>query len=1052
MLNTPLGIGIDAGNASVKIAVCDLYGQIVYSDYQLHKSQVVHTFQFMLNKIPSEITAQIKYGSACGVFANLISDSVENATESLIKGVQRIYPKAGCIAEIGSQTSQFIAGIKTGNIQFSSNKNCAAGTGSFFEDQMSRLGTKIEKYSEYVEKADRIPRLAGRCSVFAKTDIIHLQQDGEKIENILKGLAYSMVNNFRGTIIQTLPVDKPVFLAGGTSKNLGVVQAFKDVLKLDDEDLIVAEESSEIQAAGAASLAFEKRIKWNRGARRLDDGEGDRGRGDRALCENALAPLIDDYPTEDLHKTVPMVAGEPLFLGIDVGSTSTNFVLINQKNQVVDFQYFKTLGNTSATVQRGFDVLKERYGDRLNVINSGVTGSGRIMIGKKFNIPVVQDEITAQSTGTLFLNPECDTIFEIGGQDAKYISCKGGVTCDFAMNKVCSAGTGSFIEDQAERLGISAAELGMKALKSKKPALLDQRCTVFMKTSIENQLSNLKNNYGCVYMQTAARLVGDVLGLEKKGIKLLNPILQMDMGAPHMAVAMLKMGVLTLGKNPLKCKNALMKAGMALKQAQKKQEADGKHFLEKVAKEDKVLVLITRTYGLIDDVLNMGLPDLLLSRGCKVITLGNLEGHYVDIAKDYDNLYWPFSQHILSGAKIIKENPNLYAVYLTNHGCGPDTMISHLFAEIMGEKPYLQIEVDEHYSKVGLITRIEAFLSNLEKNQNKVYTEQNPKLLVSKNLDDLEKTLPVYIPHYNFISDFVAEGLQAEGYNAKVLLPTSRETLTLGKDNTTSKEYVTFTSLLGDVLKFAADNPKSDEEKQLLLFQTEGSETDGFYAQVIRSKLDQMGRTDIKIIAPKIEEMISADEKWFNIFWNAAKKTDMALNKQEITKNTGYSKILLTGDPLVMLNDACNSNFAEYFQSRIIKFGCSSLCEYLVFLWIDKINSKKTEDSKDGEKRLKLIKKDYSAVNDLQKIADKKFALLSGGNVRYRYAKHIAGQKNFGLVVEMDPMYENGTTILNMAHSHKIEKLPVFQIQFDGNPNADAMEQLEAFLKLSWSE
>ena len=995
MLNTPLGIGIDAGNASVKIAVCDLYGQIVYSDYQLHKSQVVHTFQFMLNKIPSEITAQIKYGSACGVFANLISDSVENATESLIKGVQRIYPKAGCIAEIGSQTSQFIAGIKTGNIQFSSNKNCAAGTGSFFEDQMSRLGTKIEKYSEYVEKADRIPRLAGRCSVFAKTDIIHLQQDGEKIENILKGLAYSMVNNFRGTIIQTLPVDKPVFLAGGTSKNLGVVQAFKGVLKLDDEDLIVAEESSEIQAAGAASLAFEKRIKWNRGNRLLNDREGDRGRGNRALCENALTPLIDDYPTEDLHKSVPMVAGEPLFLGIDVGSTSTNFVLINQKNQVVDFQYFKTLGNTSAAVQRGFDVLKERYGDRLNVINSGVTGSGRIMIGKKFNIPVVRNEITAQSTGTLFLNPECDTIFEIGGQDAKYISCKGGVTCDFAMNKVCSAGTGSFIEDQAERLGISAAELGMKALKSKKPALLDQRCTVFMKTSIENQLSNLKNNYGCVYMQTAARLVGDVLGLEKKGIKLLNPILQMDMGAPHMAVAMLKMGVLTLGKNPLKCKNALMKAGMALKQAQKKQEADGKHFLEKVAKEDKVLVLITRTYGLIDDVLNMGLPDLLLSRGCKVITLGNLEGHCVDIAKDYDNLYWPFSQHILSGAKIIKENPNLYAVYLTNHGCGPDTMISHLFAEIMGEKPYLQIEVDEHYSKVGLITRIEAFLSNLEKNQNKVYTEQNPKLLVSKNLDDLEKTLPVYIPHYNFISDFVAEGLQAEGYNAKVFPPTSHETLTLGKDNTTSKEYVTFASLLGDVLKFAADNPKSDEKKQLLLFQTEGSETDGFYAQVIRSKLDQMGRTDIKIIAPKIEEMISADEKWFNIFWNAAKKTDVALNKQEITKNTGYSKILLTGDPLVMLNDACNSNFAEYFQSRNIKFGYSSLCEYLVFLWTDKINSKKTEDSKDGEKRLKLIKKDYSAVNDLQKIADKKFALLSGGNVALSLRKTYSRPEKF---------------------------------------------------------
>lgn len=125
-------------------------------------------------------------------------------------------------------------------------------------------------------------------------------------------------------------------------------------------------------------------------------------------------------------------------------------------------------------------------------------------------------------------------------------------------------------------------------------------------------------------------------------------------------------------------------------------------------------MLITRNYGVSDPILNMGIPELLLERGYKVITLSHLPGHALDISDEYDNLYYPFGQHILSGAKLIAHHPNLYAVYLTNHGCGPDTMLSHLFKQEMGDKPYLQIEVDEHFSNVGVITRIEAFLNSLQ--------------------------------------------------------------------------------------------------------------------------------------------------------------------------------------------------------------------------------------------------------------------------------------------------------------------------------------------------
>lgn len=1250
----PLSIGVDAGNTSVKIAVCDKNNRLVYSDYKLHHSRIVDCYNQMMSALPEYIGRDISFGSASGVFVGLIPDSQENSIEALVKGVKVICPNAASVVEMGSHNSKYITGLQNGNIQFSANKNCAAGTGSFFEDQMTRLGGKIEDYSDYVSKATSIPRIAGRCSVFAKTDIIHRQQEGEKTENILKGLAYSMVANFKGTIMSKLPLETPVFFAGGCSKNIGVIMAFEDLLHLE-KDFIVSSDSSVVQAIGTAVLAREKEIFWN--SEKFTKLTDNFVHGASSRMGTDLPTLKDTYPSENLHQIFEMVPGEPVFLGIDVGSTSTNFVLVNEKNQVVDYQYFKTLGDSACAVEKGFESLHQRFGNKLNIVHSGVTGSGRIAIGKKFNIPVVKDEITAQATGTLFLNPECDTIFEIGGQDAKYIKCENGKTTDFTMNKVCSAGTGSFIEDQAERLGLTAYDLGMKAFESKNPSSLDQRCTVFMKTSIENQLaqgdslenicaglcysvvknyinkvvsgrpigkkicfqgglaynhgivavfkqlfgerfeitpyfsvtgalgmallakeafcksaekqvnkevvdlnrqlfeniqkttfgmytedfkpskktvgiprslmvyklfpfawnffkslgfnvvlsqrtdedivrlsqslvkeetcfpiklmhghmqelvdagvdyifmpsvytmqhelSNLKHNYGCVYMQSAARLIADVLDFEKKGIKLLNPVLQMDMGAPHMAVEMVKIG-LSLGKNPIQCKNALLKAGKALKMAQKIQEDDGKKLLSAIPEDEKVLVLITRTYGLIDDVLNMGLPELLLERGCTVITLGNLEGHCIDISKDYKNLYWPFSQHILSGAKIIKNNPNLYAVYLTNHGCGPDTMINPLFAEIMGEKPYLQIEVDEHFSKTGLITRIEAFLSNLEKNENKVYREILQHGYLSDNFDDLEKADPVYIPHYDFISESICRQLKEEGYNASVLEPTSRKSLALGKDNTTSKEYVTFASLLGDVLLFEQEHPKSEGTKQLLLFQTEGSETDGFYATVIRSKLDFLGRNDIKIIAPKIEQLIFQKTKSFEIFWNAVCYVDEKLGstvpmKVPMVTDLADAKIFfITGNPQIILNQICNSDLLAYLYEKGINYKCQSFKEYYLFMWNEKIKQEKDVPAEIKKRLKKLLK--GSKIKTLCKIAGKKVKLLTGTNLRYRYAVRSVNHKNCNGIIELVPTYENATTILNMMKEDSKNKLPLFQMQFDGKENHDDFEMLDSFIELT---
>ncbi|MCR4940446.1 MAG: acyl-CoA dehydratase activase [Treponemataceae bacterium] len=1257
-LEGPFSIGIDAGNASVKIAVADTNKKLIYSAYKLHKNKILDTYKSLLSELEPEIKSNIIYAAASGAFASLFSPKEENQTECLVKGARALYPQAASIAEIGSQNSQFIAGLKSASIQLSANKNCASGTGSFFEEQIARLGTKIEDYSAFVEKADSIPRIAGRCSVFAKTDIIHLQQEGERVENILKGLAYSVVNNFKGTIIQHLPIEKPLLLAGACSKNAGLIAAFKDILALEDSDFIYGPESSILQAFGCSLFALENKRSWKTMEAYLLEKGKERIDGKAPVLKGSvkLAPLKNDYPSENLHPLTPFSASEALYLGIDVGSTSTNFVLLNEKNEVVDIQYFKTLGNTTSAVKRGFDSLEKRFG-KLNIVSSGVTGSGRIHIAEKFNIQFVHDEITAQSQGTLFLVPDCDTIFEIGGQDAKFISCKNGIVTDFTMNKVCSAGTGSFVEDQAELLGMTASELGQLALRSESPSLLEQRCTVFMKTSIENKLalgqaledvaaglcyavvnnylhkvvankkigkkicfqgglaynqgivaafksyfgqafsitpyfsvtgalgmallakeesrklqkkevdkeilelnkklfdniqkttfglytgehnpgkktigiprslmiyklfpfaytyftslgfnvklsgesceetvrksqqlvkeetcfpvkliyghiqelleegcdyiflpsvyslmhknSNLKNNYGCLYMQTAVSCIAENLELEKKGVKLINPVLQMDMGAPHMAKTMLKIG-LSLEKNPLLCQRALVKSGMALKKAQKLQEEDGKKFLQRVSSQDKVLVLITRTYGLIDSVLNMGLPQLLLERGCKIITLGNLEGHDVNISEYYKNLYWPFSQHILSGAQIIKNTPNLYALYLTNHGCGPDAMVNHLFAEIMGDKPYLQIEVDEHYSKVGLITRIEAFLLNLNKIQNEKKRAPLPVNLVYESLGQVKKEYPLYIPSYDKLVEYLCKTLEKQGYKAFLLPPTNEESLAIGKDNTTSKEYVSFIALLGDVLKFARDNPKSSEIKQLLLFQTEGGESDGFYAMVIRSKLNMLGRDDIVIIAPKIEELIFAQDREFQAFWQVLAKTDEAFEKEfshkEEYEGEKDSYILITGDPLIYLNKGIRGAFFEYIKELPFYYRLSSLREYMLFLWQDRIRDKSKVGRAElglARKRINRISKELPDLKKIRRLADSSCPLLVGANIRYRFARRCYVSEKLRAIIELSSVYENAQTILNMKGK---ASLPCFCAQFDGNEEKELFQKLQAFLKLT---
>lgn len=172
------------------------------------------------------------------------------------------------------------------------------------------------------------------------------------------------------------------------------------------------------------------------------------------------------------------------FLGVDVGSVSTNLVLIDPFAEVIDFVYLRTQGQPIKAIQDGLKALASRLPAGLEVKGVGSTGSARFLTAAVVGADVIKNEITSHALAALRFVPEAKTIFEIGGQDSKVTFLKNGVVVDFAMNTICAAGTGSFLDHQAARLGLPIECFGELALKAEKGAQIAGRCTVFAESDM----------------------------------------------------------------------------------------------------------------------------------------------------------------------------------------------------------------------------------------------------------------------------------------------------------------------------------------------------------------------------------------------------------------------------------------------------------------------------------------------------------------------------------------------------------------------------------------
>jgi len=498
-------VGIDIGSVSLSLVLMDARGTVLHSSYQFHKGQIRETLMSMLS--------HLECGRVGAVGMTLSGPDILRRTSrydtqiSIIAAVRHFHRQVGSILFVGGENFGLITFNEEGDYErYRSNTSCAAGTGSFLDQQAIRLNLKSIDLLSAVAFCNQgsAPKIATRCAVFAKTDLIHAQQEGYSIGQISDGLCEGLAKNVIDTLMPDQEVRTPLVLAGGVSMNQAVVKHFTNLLKVTP---IIDEYSHLYGAIGAALLRIEEGMPEDLDLKSWKELFREDHR-EKAYAYPPLCLNESRYPeftsrdkyvyTPRKHFTAievdiyaPLQVTEEVYFGLDIGSTSTKGVLVNGKNDVLVSLYTGTSGQPVKAVQALFeslDDIAERYRCDFLFKGVGTTGSGRKFIGRIINADMMVDEITAHARAAYELNPETDTIIEIGGQDAKFTTMKNGMVTFSVMNNVCAAGTGSFIEEQAQKLGVPLPEYADRAMNTPSPISSD-RCTVFMERDINNYLA-----------------------------------------------------------------------------------------------------------------------------------------------------------------------------------------------------------------------------------------------------------------------------------------------------------------------------------------------------------------------------------------------------------------------------------------------------------------------------------------------------------------------------------------------------------------------------------
>jgi len=1115
MKENPGRIGIDIGAVSLKAVRLSADGSVLRAFYARHRGEPAKALEAALTELSVGPSDSI---GMCGLNAVRFCESFEVPRLDLaacqIPTVRAQFPDVANIIDIGGGSLTLVQLDPQGHFQnYATNSMCAAGTGSFLDEQAARLGISYDD-AGLVGQVAEPPSIATRCSVFAKSDLIHRQQEGYSKAAMWSGLCRGMTRTLIGTLLRAKPLDKPTAIVGGVALNKEVLRwldaAYPGLLRIHPQPHLVG-------AIGAAAMGVVPR--------HLPSREAIHKIATKNVVEYHDWPLTlekskyPDFATAESFvdadgnevRVVSWSASQPLrvFIGIDIGSTSTKLALIDESDNLKVDIYRKTGGDPVGAVQKLFRALlalQSKKGARIEVLGTATTGSGRKIVGEVIGADCIVNEISAHVAGATYTDPAVETIFEIGGQDAKYMQIADGHIRDANMNYVCAAGTGSFIEEQANKLGYKVADVGAAVLGVKPPRATD-RCTVFMeqdvvrfieggatreealaavmvavaKNYLNKVVGNRQYNRKRIMFQGAtarnkalvaaferlldvevvvspychvmgafgvARLVRQTmtekgltkskfhgLDLESRKVSLRketcelcqndcsityaeiegvegapswgymcgrDPSEQKVRKSPHDRLLRLRQrfwresgagvkvpddarvigipqSLITYTYYPMwqRFFNALgykvqlsgqttdeirelgprmagadfcFPAKLALGHVAKLATQDGVDFVfvphvkntpaneetsgttvcpfvqgtaaasrtalmmnhldasrmltplvdmrmreteivktlsdglseqlhcssrqirkawreglvaqaefearchaegEKVLAEaeqtkEKLILLVGRPYNIYDAGANLGLPQKIADLGRTVLPMDFLKPDLTLLGERYRNAFWSYGQKILATLERVAKSDVLDVVYLTNFSCGPDSFLLSYAEEIMGNRPMLMLELDEHGADAGYMTRLEAFFDVLKRPR----PPRAPRTDVRPEPSDMLDRTIWLPPMHPFGTRLFASAFRSHGYDARVLPEENKASFELGRSLTRGSECLPCALTLGTFLKTLREQPRGGKHA-FFMPSSKGPCRFGQYTTLHRQILDREGLGDeVAILAP----------------------------------------------------------------------------------------------------------------------------------------------------------------------------------------------------------
>ena len=524
-----LHVGLDVGSTTVKLVVTDDSFNTLYSVYTRHKSDVKKTVKKVLNDFGKEfdehsITLNVT-GSGGMLLAETLGVDFVQEVIAENRAIKEFIPETDVLIELGGEDSKIT--YLSGSVEQRMNSICAGGTGAFIDQMASLLDTDALGLNMLSKSYKKIYPIASRCGVFAKTDIQALMNQGASREDIAISIFQSVVNQTISNLACGRPIRGNVTFLGGPLHFLPALRdRFVETLGEDYNKFYIPEDAEVYVAKGAAILSSDegKYIKIADLIKKLDSNEKNDGELTKRLdplfdSEEEYQEFRERHKTEKIkYRDIKSYEG-PIYIGLDAGSTTSKMVWLSKDEEILLDDYRMNLGKPLEVV---IDMLKSGYekkNPKAYIASSGICGYGEDFIKNALHIDKGEVETIAHYRAAKFFNPEVDFILDIGGQDMKAMHIRDGVIDSIQLNEACSSGCGSFLSTFAASVSMDVEEFQKEAIKSKKPADLGSRCTVFMNSKVKQAQKE-----GSEVADIAAGLCYSVIkNAIQKGIKIRDP-------------------------------------------------------------------------------------------------------------------------------------------------------------------------------------------------------------------------------------------------------------------------------------------------------------------------------------------------------------------------------------------------------------------------------------------------------------------------------------------------------------------------------------------------